>query len=127
MNIIIWIVIYIVLSTILGLFLFKEKQIIGYFKEKEKILAEKIENVSEEKKNRDKNFADILTILGIIILFIFFLIVDKTPDSAMPLKVTIIFLVFGSLLVNLIIRKYHEYMILLSFIMLILARLLIKK
>ena len=122
MNIIIWIVIYIVLSAILGLFLFKEKQIIGYFKEKERILAEKIGNVSEEKKNKDKNIADILTILGIIILFVFFLMVDKTPDSAMPLKVTIIFLVFGALLINLIVRKHHEYMILISFIMLILAK-----
>ena len=122
MNIIIWIVIYIVLSAILGLFLFKEKQIIGYFKEKERILAEKIGNVSEEKKNKDKNIADILTILGIIILFVFFLMVDKTPDSAMPIKVTIIFLVFGALLINLIVRKHHEYMILISFIMLILAK-----
>ncbi len=122
MNIIIWIVIYIVLSAILGLFLFKEKQIIGYFKEKERILAEKIGNVSEEKKNKDKNIADILTILGIIILFVFFLMVDKTPNSAMPLKVTIIFLVFGALLINLIVRKHHEYMILISFIMLILAK-----
>ena len=122
MNIIIWIVIYIVLSAILGLFLFKEKQIIGYFKEKERILAEKIGNVSEEKKNKDKNIVDILTILGIIILFVFFLMVDKTPDSAMPLKVTIIFLVFGALLINLMVRKHHEYMILISFIMLILAK-----
>lgn len=34
MNIVIWGAIYVVLSVMLGLFLFKEKQIIEFFKEK---------------------------------------------------------------------------------------------
>ena len=53
MNVVIWGAIYVVLSVMLGLFLFKEKQIIEFFKEKEKIMAEKIENVTTEKKSKD--------------------------------------------------------------------------
>jgi multidrug transporter EmrE-like cation transporter len=86
MNVVIWGAIYVVLSVMLGLFLFKEKQIIEFFKEKEKIMAEKIENVTAEKKSKDKTLGDILTFIGIIILFIFFLLVDKTPDSSNAYK-----------------------------------------
>lgn len=118
MNVVIWGAIYVVLSVMLGLFLFKEKQIIEFFKEKEKIMAEKIENVTTEKKSKDKTLGDILTFIGIIILFVFFLLVDKTPDSTMPIKNMVIYIVFGAILINLIIRKSHELMILISAVML---------
>ena len=122
MNVVIWGAIYVVLSVMLGLFLFKEKQIIEFFKEKEKIMAEKIENVTTEKKSKDKTLGDILTFIGIIILFVFFLLVDKTPDSTMPIKNMVIYIVFGAILINLIIRKSHELMILISAVMLILSK-----
>ena len=122
MNIVMWTAIYIVLSVMLGLFLFKEKQIIEFFKEKEKKIAEKIENVSEEKKLKSKTLGDILTLIGIVVLFVFFLLVDKTPDSTMPIKIMVIYIVFGAILINLIIRKFHEYMILISAVMLILSK-----
>ena len=91
-------------------------------KKLEKITAEKIENVTAEKKSKDKTLGDILTFIGIIILFIFFLLVDKTPDSAMPIKGMVIGIVFAAILINLIIRKFHEYMILISAVMLILSK-----
>lgn len=122
MNIVIWGAIYVVLSVMLGLFLFKEKQIIEFFKEKKKITARKNRKCNSEKKSKDKTLGDILTFIGIIILFIFFLLVDKTPDSAMPIKGMVIGIVFAAILINLIIRKFHEYMILISAVMLILSK-----
>ncbi len=122
MKFVFWSITYIILTSLLVIFFVKEKKIMAFFKEKEELFANKLENIGDERKNKYVKIADVITSIGISIVVLFYFLIDKTPDSTMPIKVKLIYLILIGYIAILSMRKYHEFLILTSLIMLVLGK-----
>ena len=121
MNMLLWGVFYLIATLFLLFFFFKEKQVIHWIRTKEDEILQKI---SLERSNGSFVAGNILTIVALIITSVFFVIVDKTPDSDIFIKVWGIYGVFIINLIVYVLRREHEWIFLLNLIMLFLSRLM---
>ena len=121
MNMLLWGVFYLIATLFLLFFFFKEKQVIHWIRTKEDEILQK---VSLERSDRSFIAGNILTIVALIITSVFFVIVDKTPDSDIFIKVWGILGVFIINLIIYVLRRQHEWIFLLNLVMLFLSRLM---
>ena len=121
MNILLWGAFYIIATLFLLYFFIREKQVIQWIRMKE---DETLKKVSLEKS--DKNFmaGNVLTIVALVVTAVFFVIVDKSKDPNIWIKVWGIYGVFGLNIVVYVLRKQHEWIFLLNLIMLFLGKLM---
>ena len=121
MNIILWLVFYLVVSMILMYFFFKEKYVINLLRVKEDKLLKKI---SIERNEKNVMIGNILTIIALVITAVFFVVVDRTPDSVIKIKLWGIYGVFILNVLIYVLRTEHEWIFLGNLIMLFLGRLM---
>jgi len=121
MNMLLWGVFHLIATLFLLFFFFKEKQVIHWIRTKEDEILQK---VSLERSDRSFIAGNILTIVALIITSVFFVIVDKTPDSDIFIKVWGILGVFIINLIIYVLRRQHEWIFLLNLVMLFLSRLM---
>ena len=121
MNMLLWGAFYIVASLFLLFFFFKEKQVIHWIRVKEDEILQK---VSLEKNQKNAMIGNLLTVVALIVSAIFFVIVDKTEDPNIWIKVWGIYGVFGLNVVFYVLRMQHEWIFLLDLIMLFLGKLM---
>ena len=121
MNMLLWGAFYIVASLFLLFFFFKEKQVIHWIRVKEDEILQK---VSLEKNQKNTMIGNLLTVVALIVSAIFFVIVDKTKDPNIWIKVLGIYGVFGLNVVVYVLRKQHEWIFLLNLIMMFLGKLM---
>lgn len=121
MNIVLWGIFYIITATFLGYFLLKEKKVIDYIRKKENELLLK---VTMDSSSKEKIIGNIISVIGIGVLVIFYLIVDKKSDPLIKIKN---YGIYGIFILNLciyVIRTKIEYGLLANLIMTILGRLM---
>jgi len=104
MNMLLWGVFYLIATLFLLFFFFKEKQVIHWIRTKEDEILQK---VSLERSDRSFIAGNILTIVALIITSVFFVIVDKTPDSDIFIKV---WGILGVFIINLIIYVLRRFL-----------------
>ena len=121
MNMLLWGAFYIVASLFLLFFFFKEKQVIHWIRVKEDEILQK---VSLEKNQKNAMIGNLLTVVALIVSAVFFVIVDKTEDPNIWIKVWGIYGVFGLNVAFYILRMQHEWIFLLDLIMLFLGKLM---
>ena len=121
MNMLLWGVFYLIATLFLLFFFFKEKQVIHWIRVKEDEILQK---VSLEKNQKNAMIGNLLTVVALIISAIFFVIVDKTEDPNIWIKVWGIYGVFGLNVVFYVLRMQHEWVFLLDLIMLFLGKLM---
>ena len=121
MNILLWGAFYIIATLFLLYFFIREKQVIQWIRIKE---DETLQKVSLEKS--DKNFmaGNVLTIVALIITAVFLVVVDKSKDPNIWIKVWGIYGVFALNTIVYVLRKQHEWIFLLNLIMLFLGKLM---
>ena len=121
MNMLLWGAFYIVASLFLLFFFFKEKQVIHWIRVKEDEILQK---VSLEKNQKNAMIGNLLTVIALIVSAVFFVIVDKTEDPNIWIKVWGIYGVFGLNVAFYVLRMQHEWIFLLNLIMLFLGKLM---
>ena len=121
MNMLLWGAFYIVASLFLLFFFFKEKQVIHWIRVKEDEILQK---VSLEKNQKNAMIGNLLTVIALIVSAVFFVIVDKTEDPNIWIKVWGIYGVFGLNVAFYVLRMQHEWIFLLDLIMLFLGKLM---
>lgn len=121
MNMLLWGAFYIVASLFLLFFFFKEKQVIHWIRVKEDEILQK---VSLEKNQKNAMIGNLLTVVALIVSAVFFVIVDKTEDPNIWIKVWGIYGVFGLNVAFYVLRMQHEWIFLLDLIMLFLGKLM---
>ena len=124
MNIILWGIFYLVLTGVLLYFFIKEKVIVEWLKNKEKIISDKLAYNSDKKKF--KTIADVITVIHIIMTGYFFYIIRQSgEDLDFPFKVKIIFAVFIINFIVLILRKKQSWAFIINALLLVLGRMMI--
>ena len=121
MNILLWGAFYIIATLFLLYFFIREKQVIQWIRMKE---DETLEKVSLERSDRNFMAGNVLTIVALIVAAVFFVIVDKSKDPNIWIKVWGIYGVFGVNIIVYVLRKQHEWVFLLNLIMLFLGKLM---
>lgn len=121
MNILLWGAFYIIATLFLLYFFIREKQVIQWIRMKE---DETLEKVSLERSDRNFMAGNVLTIVALVVAAVFFVIVDKSKDPNIWIKVWGIYGVFGLNTVIYVFRKQHEWIFLLNLIMLFLGKLM---
>ena len=121
MNILLWGAFYIIATLFLLYFFIREKQVIQWIRMKE---DETLEKVSLERSDRNFMAGNVLTIVALVVAAVFFVIVDKSKDPNIWIKVWGIYGVFGVNIIVYILRKQHEWVFLLNLIMLFLGKLM---
>ena len=121
MNILLWGAFYIIATLFLLYFFVREKQVIQWIRMKE---DETLKKVSLERSDRNFMAGNVLTIVALVVAAVFFVIVDKSKDPNIWIKVWGIYGVFGLNTVIYVFRKQHEWIFLLNLIMLFLGKLM---
>ena len=121
MNMILWTIFYLVVSLILMYFFFKEKYVINLLRVKEDEILKK---VSLEKNEKNIMIGNVLTIAALIVTAIFFILIDRTPDSIIRIKLWGIYGVFILNVVFYVLRAEHEWIFLGNLVMMFLGRLM---
>ena len=121
MNTLLWGAFYIIATLFLLYFFIREKQVIQWIRMKE---DETLEKVSLERSDRNFMAGNVLTIVALVVAAVFFVIVDKSKDPNIWIKVWGIYGVFGLNTVIYVFRKQHEWIFLLNLIMLFLGKLM---
>ena len=121
MNILLWGAFYIIATLFLLYFFIREKQVIQWIRMKE---DETLEKVSLERSDRNFMAGNVLTIVALVVAAVFFVIVDKSKDPNIWIKVWGIYGVFGVNIIVYVLRKQHEWVFLLNLIMLFLGKLM---
>ena len=121
MNILLWGTFYIIATLFLLYFFIREKQVIQWIRMKE---DETLEKVSLERSDRNFMAGNVLTIVALVVAAVFFVIVDKSKDPNIWIKVWGIYGVFGVNIIVYVLRKQHEWVFLLNLIMLFLGKLM---
>ena len=85
---------------------------------------ETLEKVSLERSDRNFMAGNVLTIVALVVAAVFFVIVDKSKDPNIWIKVWGIYGVFGVNIIVYVLRKQHEWVFLLNLIMLFLGKLM---
>ena len=121
MNMILWTIFYLVVSLILMYFFFKEKYVINLLRVKEDEILKK---VSLEKNEKNIMIGNVLTIVALVVTAIFFILIDRTPDSIIRIKLWGIYGVFILNVVFYVLRAEHEWIFLGNLVMMFLGRLM---
>ena len=121
MNILLWGVFYLVATLFLLYFFFKEKQVIHWIRVKEDEILKK---VSLEKNQKNAMIGNLFTIVALIVSAVFFVIVDKTEDPNIWIKIWGIYAIFGLNVIVYVFRKQHEWIFLSNLIMMFLGKLM---
>ena len=121
MNILLWGAFYIIATLFLLYFFVREKQVIQWIRMKE---DETLKKVSLERSDRNFMAGNVLTIVALVVAAVFFVIVDKSKDPNIWIKVWGIYGVFGVNIIVYVLRKQHEWVFLLNLIMLFLGKLM---
>ena len=117
MNILLWGAFYLVATLFLLFFFFREKQVIHWIRVKE---DEVLQKMSLERSSGNFMAGNVLTIIALIVTAVFFVIVDKSEDPNIWIKVWGIYGVFAINLIIYVLRKQHEWIFLLNLIMIFL-------
>ena len=121
MNMILWTIFYLIVSLILMYFFFKEKYVINLLRIKEDEILKK---VSLEKNEKNIMIGNVLTIVALVVTAIFFILIDRTPDSIIRIKLWGIYGVFILNVVFYVLRVEHEWIFLGNLVMMFLGRLM---
>lgn len=121
MNTLLWGAFYIIATLFLLYFFIREKQVIQWIRMKE---DETLEKVSLERSDRNFMAGNVLTIVALVVAAVFLVIVDKSKDPNIWIKVWGIYGVFGVNIIVYVLRKQHEWVFLLNLIMLFLGKLM---
>ena len=121
MNILLWCAFYIIATLFLLYFFIREKQVIQWIRIKE---DETLQKVSLEKSDKNFMVGNVLTIVALIITAVFLVVVDKSKDPNIWIKVWGIYGVFALNTIVYVLRKQHEWIFLLNLIMLFLGKLM---
>ena len=121
MNMILWTIFYLIVSLILMYFFFKEKYVINLLRVKEDEILKK---VSLEKNEKNIMVGNMLTIVALVVTAIFFILIDRTPDSIIRIKLWGIYGVFILNVVFYVLRAEHEWIFLGNLVMMFLGRLM---
>ncbi len=121
MNILLWGAFYIIATLFLLYFFIREKQVIQWIRIKE---DETLQKVSLEKSDKNFMVGNVLTIVALIITAVFLVVVDKSKDPNIWIKVWGIYGVFALNIIVYVLRKQHEWIFLLNLIMLFLGKLM---
>ena len=121
MNMILWTIFYLIVSLILMYFFFKEKYVINLLRVKEDEILKK---VSLEKNEKNIMIGNVLTIAALVVTAIFFILIDRTPDSIIRIKLWGIYGVFILNVVFYVLRAEHEWIFLGNLVMMFLGRLM---
>lgn len=121
MNILLWGAFYIIATLFLLYFFIREKQVIQWIRMKE---DETLKKVSLDRSDRNFMAGNVLTIVALVVAAVFFVIVDKSKDPNIWIKVWGIYGVFGVNIIVYVLRKQHEWVFLLNLIMLFLGKLM---
>lgn len=121
MNILLWGAFYIIATLFLLYFFIREKQVIQWIRMKE---DDTLKKVSLERSDRNFMAGNVLTIVALVVAAVFFVIVDKSKDPNIWIKVWGIYGVFGVNIIVYVLRKQHEWVFLLNLIMLFLGKLM---
>ena len=121
MNMILWTIFYLIVSLILMYFFFKEKYVINLLRVKEDEILKK---VSLEKNEKNIMIGNVLTIVALVVTGIFFILIDRTPDSIIRIKLWGIYGVFILNVVFYVLRAEHEWIFLGNLVMMFLGRLM---
>ena len=121
MNMILWTIFYLIVSLILMYFFFKEKYVINLLRVKEDEILKK---VSLEKNEKNIMIGNVLTIVALVVTAIFFILIDRTPDSIIKIKLWGIYGVFILNVVFYVLRAEHEWIFLGNLVMMFLGRLM---
>ena len=118
---ILWTIFYLIVSLILMYFFFKEKYVINLLRVKEDEILKK---VSLEKNEKNIMIGNVLTIVALVVTAIFFILIDRTPDSIIRIKLWGIYGVFILNVVFYVLRAEHEWIFLGNLVMMFLGRLM---
>lgn len=121
MNMLLWGVFYLVATLFLLYFFVKEKQVIHWIRVKEDEILKK---VSLEKNQKNAMIGNLFTIVALIVSAVFFVIVDKTEDPNIWIKIWGIYAIFGLNFIVYVFRKQHEWIFLSNIIMMFLGKLM---
>lgn len=121
MNILLWGVFYLVATLFLLYFFVKEKQVIHWIRVKEDEILKK---VSLEKNQKNAMIGNLFTVVALIVSAVFFVIVDKTEDPNIWIKIWGIYAIFGLNVIIYVFRKQHEWIFLSNLIMMFLGKLM---
>ena len=121
MNMILWTIFYLIVSLILMYFFFKEKYVINLLRIKEDEILKK---VSLEKNEKNIMIGNVLTIVALVVTAIFFILIDRTPDLIIRIKLWGIYGVFILNVVFYVLRAEHEWIFLGNLVMMFLGRLM---
>ena len=121
MNILLWGVFYLVATLFLLYFFVKEKQVIHWIRVKEDEILKK---VSLEKNQKNAMIGNLFTVVALIVSAVFFVIVDKTEDPNIWIKIWGIYAIFGLNVIVYVFRKQHEWIFLSNLIMMFLGKLM---
>ena len=121
MNILLWGVFYLVATLFLLYFFVKEKQVIHWIRVKEDEILKK---VLLEKNQKNVMIGNIFTVVALIVSAVFFVIVDKTEDPNIWIKIWGIYAIFGLNVIVYVFRKQHEWIFLSNLIMMFLGKLM---
>ena len=121
MNMILWTIFYLIVSLILMYFFFKEKYVINLLRIKEDEILKK---VSLEKNEKNIMIGNVMTIVALVVTAIFFILIDRTPDSIIRIKLWGIYGVFILNVVFYVLRAEHEWIFLGNLVMMFLGRLM---
>jgi signal peptidase I len=102
-------------------FFFKEKYVINLLRVKEDEILKK---VSLEKNEKNIMIGNVLTIVALVVTAIFFILIDRTPDSIIRIKLWGIYGVFILNVVFYVLRAEHEWIFLGNLVMMFLGRLM---
>jgi len=102
-------------------FFFKEKYVINLLRVKEDEILKK---VSLEKNEKNIMVGNVLTIVALVVTAIFFILIDRTPDSIIRIKLWGIYGVFILNVVFYVLRAEHEWIFLGNLVMMFLGRLM---
>ena len=121
MNILLWGVFYLIATLFLLYFFVKEKQVIHWIRVKEDEILKK---VSLEKNQKNAMIGNLFTVVALIVSAVFFVIVDKTEDPNIWIKIWGIYAIFGLNVIIYVFRKQHEWIFLSNLIMMFLGKLM---
>ena len=121
MNMLLWGVFYLIATLFLLFFFFKEKQVIHWIRVKEDEILKK---VSLDKNQKNAMIGNLFTVVALIVSAVFFVIVDKTEDPNIWIKIWGIYAIFGLNFIVYVFRKQHEWIFLSNLIMMFLGKLM---
>ena len=121
MKILLWVIFYLITSVFLLYFFVREKKVIGFIRKKEDDVLKKVPLQSDGK---NITLGNILTLVALVVTALFFVLVDKTYDQTIAIKIWGVYGIFILNLVFYVMKKEHEWIFLGNLVMMLLGRLM---